>query len=121
MKWALLILIAVPALLTQEQSQTYNIRPGDWLAIAVEGEPGLSRKLQVGSDGMISMPLINDVQAEGLTTDALQVKIRGRLQQYVRDPRVHVTVLGHSSRIDIPSFLRKPKPPETLPDCWPCG
>jgi polysaccharide biosynthesis/export protein len=55
------------------------------ISIFVEGEPDLSLASPVASDGTISIPLVNDIHALGLTPEELENQIRERLQLYVSD------------------------------------
>jgi polysaccharide export outer membrane protein len=74
-----------------EADGPYLLDTGDRLRIFVYGQPNLSRVYGVEHDGSISVPLIGQVKARGLTTQKLERVIRDRLgAQYVKDP--HVTV-----------------------------
>ncbi|HVO63698.1 MAG TPA: polysaccharide biosynthesis/export family protein [Terriglobales bacterium] len=79
-------------------NSTYVIGPEDTLHIAVWKEPDLTATLPVRSDGKISMPLLNDVQAAGLTPMQLGDSITEKLKKYVTDPRVTVVVTGMNSQ-----------------------
>jgi len=79
-------------------NSTYIIGPEDTLHIAVWKEPDLTATLPVRSDGKISMPLLNDVQAAGLTPMQLADSITEKLKKYVTDPRVTVVVTGMNSQ-----------------------
>lgn len=69
----------------------YQLDTGDRLRVFVYGQPNLSRLYIVDHDGKITVPLIGQVKARGLTTQSLEGAIRSRLgAQYVKDP--HVTV-----------------------------
>jgi polysaccharide export outer membrane protein len=76
----------------------YVINPQDTLRIDVWKEPELSGTVPVRPDGKISLPLLNDVQAAGLTSETLSTKIRERLQRFVNQPNVTVVVTGISSQ-----------------------
>jgi polysaccharide export outer membrane protein len=77
--------------------QSYVIGPDDILHIAVWREPDLTATLPVRSDGMISMPLLNDVVAAGLTPMQLAAMLNQRLKKYVAAPRVTVVVTQTNS------------------------
>ena len=77
---------------------TYTIGVTDALKIAVWKNPELSVEVPVRPDGMISVPLINDVQAEGLTPEELKEVITRELAEYVTEPNVTVVVLAMNSR-----------------------
>lgn len=70
----------------------YRIGPDDELGIAVWHEPELSQGVVVRPDGMITLPLLNDVHVAGLTTDELQALLTEKLKTVVNDPQVTVTV-----------------------------
>ena len=76
----------------------YVIGADDTLHISVWKEPDLTETLPVRPDGKISMPLLNDITAAGLTPLQLRDTITDRLKKYVSDPRVTVVVTGMNSR-----------------------
>jgi polysaccharide biosynthesis/export protein len=79
----------------------YVIGAGDVLNIFVYRAPELSVEgLPVRPDGRISVPLVQDIDAAGLTPTQLGVRITERLKQYVRDPSVTVMVRGFVGPID---------------------
>ncbi len=72
---------------------TYIICPDDVLDVSVWKEDTLSfRGLPVRPDGKISLPLIHDVQAAGLTAMELSSSIAQKLKKYIEDPQVTVVV-----------------------------
>ena len=77
---------------------TYTIGVTDVLKIAVWKNPELSVEVPVRPDGMVSVPLINDVQAEGLTPEELREVIARELSEYVMEPNVTVVVIQMNSR-----------------------
>src|SRR5580658_255934 len=58
----------------------YVIGPLDVISIKVWNNPNLSSPLDVGPDGMISLPLVGQVKAEGLTKEQLKEMLAGRLK-----------------------------------------
>jgi len=70
----------------------YVIGTGDTLHITVWHSPELSSVTQVRPDGRVSTPLINGIQAAGLTADELATRLQKQLGNYVRDPMVTVVV-----------------------------
>lgn len=77
----------------------YLIGPSDTLAITVWKNPELSLpRVPVRPDGRISAPLVNDVQASGLTTDQLKQVLTEKLAEYVTAPEVTVVVVEINSR-----------------------
>ncbi len=86
-----------PAIAATSKSD-YVIGPGDLLSVNVMNEPEVTGKVPVRPDGMITVPLIGDVQASGLTPDKLQASITKKLTDYVKDPSVTVVVEEMNSR-----------------------
>lgn len=76
----------------------YRIGPQDVVRIDVWKEPDVSRSIPVRPDGKISMPLLNDVQAAGLTSLELASSIRDGLSKFITNPQVTVTVSEINSR-----------------------
>ncbi|HEX6803397.1 MAG TPA: polysaccharide biosynthesis/export family protein [Terriglobales bacterium] len=77
---------------------SYVIGADDTLFISVWKEPDLTNTLPVRADGMISMPLLNDVQAAGLTPMQLAASITEKLRKYIEDPHVTVVVTQMNSQ-----------------------
>lgn len=81
-------------------SSTYVIGPGDSLDINVWKEPDFSRVVVVRPDGKITLPLIGDVMASGVTADRLQGTLEKLLKEYVEIPRVSVSVTAaHNMKV----------------------
>jgi polysaccharide export outer membrane protein len=76
----------------------YSIAPEDVLIIDVWKEPEISRTVPVRRDGKISLPLLNDVQAAGLTPTQLSYEIVEKLRATVIHPQVTVIVAQMSSQ-----------------------
>lgn len=72
----------------------YQIGPGDSLEIFVWRNPEISRTLPVRPDGMISMPLVEDVVAVGKTPSELARALEKVLAEYIKSPQVNVIVVG---------------------------
>ncbi len=70
----------------------YVIGPDDVLHISVWKEADLTATLPVRPDGKISLPLLDDVQAAGLTPKQLADSVTEKLKKYIADPRVTVVV-----------------------------
>jgi len=70
----------------------YRIGPEDVLHISVWKEEDLDRKVLVRPDGGVSFPLVGDIQVSGRTPLEVQDEIRSRLQRYVPDAEVTVSV-----------------------------
>jgi len=76
----------------------YKIGPQDMLQIDVWKEPEITRLVPVRPDGKISLPLLNDVQAAGLTPMELANVISDGLKKYINNPQVTVSVSTINSR-----------------------
>jgi polysaccharide biosynthesis/export protein len=95
----------------------YVIGPEDALHIAVWREADLTASLPVRPDGKISLPLLDDVQASGLTPKQLADSITEKLKKYIADPRVTVVVTAiNSKRIFINGEVLHPGPMPMLPN-----
>jgi polysaccharide export outer membrane protein len=78
-------------------SDQYIIGPEDVLLIHVWKEEALTRTLPVRIDGKISLPLLDDIQAAGLTPLQLKEALAKKLKDFVEDPTVTVTVMEANS------------------------
>jgi polysaccharide export outer membrane protein len=95
----------------------YVIGADDTLHISVWKEPDLSETLPVRPDGKISMPLLNDIQAAGLTPLHLKDSITEKLKKYISDPRVTVIVTAmNSQRVFITGEVQHSGPVQLLPN-----
>ena len=83
---------------TTAPSPDYVIGPDDVLHISVWNESQLTEILPVRSDGKISVPLLGDVTAAGLTPTQLAASLTEKLRKYVTDPRVTVIVTAMNSQ-----------------------
>jgi polysaccharide export outer membrane protein len=88
----------VPA---EEQASPYLIGREDVLDVSVWRDADLSRVVPVRPDGLISLPLVGEVEAEGKTPDQVAEIVRARLAPFVQDPRVVVIV----REINAPRFF----------------
>ena len=87
----------------------YLIGPDDVLTIAVWGEKELSGDFTVRPDGKISMLLVNDVAAAGLTTEQLREILNKGYVPYIEAPNVSVTVKAiNSRRVFINGYVPRP-------------
>jgi polysaccharide export outer membrane protein len=90
-------------------SQDYLIGDSDVLAINVWHEAELTRVVPVRPDGKISLPLLGDVQASGLTPAQLQAKLTQQLRSLLENPEVTVIVQeSHSKHFSIVGQVVKP-------------
>ena len=80
-------------------AQSYQIGAGDVLEITTWKEPDFSREnVLVRTDGIISFPLLNDVQAAGLTPMELKRIIETGLKNYIETPFVTVSIIDPASQ-----------------------
>ena len=84
---------AAPAIETAPDPREYRIGPEDVLEIAVWKNPDLTReRIPVRPDGKVSLPLVNDIQAAGLTANELRAQLAERLSPFIQAPEVSVIV-----------------------------
>ena len=76
----------------------YTIGPMDVLEIHVWKEPDFSRTLLVRPDGQITMPLIGDIQASGMSTLALKNLVSIKLKRFLDNPEVTVILVESNSK-----------------------
>lgn len=91
----------------------YRIGVDDILQISVWHNPDLDTKVPVRPDGMISVPLIGDVEAGGKTPSDVAVEIADKLKTYIRDPQVAVILTElrsheYLSRVRVTGAVRQP-------------
>jgi polysaccharide biosynthesis/export protein len=87
-----------PAVQSATENPAYKIGPQDVLKIDVWREDQLTRVAPVRPDGKITLPLLNDVQAAGLTPMELARVIQEDLKKFINDPQVTVSVTEINSR-----------------------
>ncbi|HUH38801.1 MAG TPA: polysaccharide biosynthesis/export family protein [Spongiibacteraceae bacterium] len=90
---AFLVLAFFSGMVSAEQS-SYQVNPGDALQIFVWNEEGLTREVLVRPDGFISVPLVGQVKAGGLTPEAIETRLVEGYSKYLKDaPTVTVSLL----------------------------
>ena len=105
---------AAPAVAGEQES--YVIGASDVLTITVWKETSLSGNILVRPDGMISMSLLGDVQAAGLTPLQLSEQIGSKLKKYIQDPKVSVVIYQiHSKVVYMLGEVAKKGPVEMTP------
>jgi polysaccharide biosynthesis/export protein len=89
----------------------YVIGPDDMLTIVFWREKDMSGDVSVRPDGKISLPLLNDVQASGLTPDQLRVQLTEAAAKFIEEPTVTVVVKQINSRkVFVTGQVSKPGP-----------
>ena len=92
-----------------DRAATYVIGPEDVLDIAVWNNTAISRTVPVRPDGKISLPLLNDVQAEGLTPVQLRDALTKSLTAFVPLPEISVIVREvHSVKVTVIGQVKLP-------------
>jgi len=76
----------------------YTIGPDDILSVVFWRDKEMSADVVVRPDGRVTLPLVNDVVAAGLTPEQLRDRIREQAAKYVEDPNVTVVVKQINSR-----------------------
>ena len=82
----------------QDEYRTIPIKPGDVVHISVWREPDLTRKVEVGQDGRLHLPLLGAIRAEGLNLDQLTQQCERDYARYINKPRISIT------------FVKRPEP-----------
>ena len=87
----------------------YIIGPDDLLQVSVWKNETMSRTLPVRPDGKISLPLLDDIQAAGLTPLQLRDKIAAALAEFMPNPEVAVSLIEvRSYRVSVLGEVQKP-------------
>ncbi len=99
--------------LSSSVSDTYLIGVGDQIQINVWKNPELSLGVPVRPDGRVSMPLIGDVMAAGLSAEDLTTSITEKLKEYLKQPIVSIIVsnpfsVEYQRRVRITGAINKP-------------
>lgn len=88
---------------------SYIIGAEDMLLIDVWREPNFTRSVYVRPDGKFAMPLVQDVQAEGLTPERLGEQLEQALAEYIQTPEVTVSVLQvNSKKYTVAGLVNRP-------------
>jgi polysaccharide export outer membrane protein len=112
----LLCLLVLPAAFAQEPANAskrpeplYVIQPNDLLEIFVWKEPELTRKVLVRPDGRVSFPLVQDLQAAGISPGELKTKVEEKLSKFLNSPEVTIIVEAiQSYRVYVLGKVQKP-------------
>jgi polysaccharide biosynthesis/export protein len=90
-------------------AETYRIGPEDLLLISVWKNDQMTRQVPVRPDGKISLPLLNDVQAAGLTALDLRKVLAQKLVEFIPSPEVSVIVLEvRSFKVSVMGEVARP-------------
>lgn len=74
----------------------YRMGSGDKIRVITFGEEALTGEFSIGGSGMVSLPLIGEVKAAGLSVPEFQSQVETKLKEgYLKEPRVSVEVLNY--------------------------
>lgn len=74
----------------------YRMGSGDKIRVITFGEESLTGEFSIGGSGMVSLPLIGEVKAAGLSIPEFQSQVESRLKEgYLKEPRVSVEILNY--------------------------
>lgn len=98
-------LLLAPSLAVAEESDAvavvrtipeYRMGSGDKIRVITFGEEALTGEFSIGGSGMVSLPLIGEVKAAGLSVPEFQSQVETKLKEgYLKEPRVSVEVLNY--------------------------
>ncbi len=105
-------------LVKNDQGQTVRLRPGDSITIKVWGFDKFNTEQTVNGQGMITMPLVGEVEAEGLSKQQLKKLLKKKLSEYIKEDIIitlniqqsranRITVLGSVGRPDNYSLMEE--------------
>jgi polysaccharide biosynthesis/export protein len=93
----------------QRATEPYRIGAEDILYISVWKNEAMSRTVPVRPDGMVSLPLVNDIQAAGLTPMELRDLLTKKLGEYIPKPEISVILTDvHSFKVSVIGEVTKP-------------
>jgi polysaccharide export outer membrane protein len=81
----------------QASEEKYVLGPGDVIEISVWRDESLKRQLPIPPDGIVSYPLIGDINVNGMTVTGLRSAVTKRLSDYVPDATVTVMIVSLQS------------------------
>jgi len=105
----LLLAVLLSSMASAEQLPDYRIGVDDVLDIAVWNVTELQKTVPVRPDGKISLPLVNDVVAAGLTPMELRTQLTKLMAVFVHDPDISVVVREiHSLKVSVIGEVHTP-------------
>lgn len=101
---------AQPADPLKQVADEYRIGPSDLIEISVFQVPELSKTVRVGARGTLTLPLVGQVEAGGLTAQELEILLADKLSKnYLQDPQVSVFIKEFiSQRVTVEGSVNKP-------------
>ncbi len=103
--WAVLFLSC--SICAVVYAQEYRLGPEDVLEVTVYREDELNRKVRISSSGYISLPLLGEISAEGLTVSELEGRLKEKFRKYLKSPQVTVFIEEYST-ITVSGQVNKP-------------
>jgi len=70
----------------------YVVGPGDLMSVVVWKEPSISGPVKVRPDGFITIPLVNEVQVTGMSTEDLRKTLEEKYKPFIKDPFVTIRI-----------------------------
>jgi len=100
----------------EKYSTDYRVGPKDLLEISVFGLDELNKTVRITEDGKITLPLLGEVEVEGLTKAELEVKLKQLLEEkWLHNPQVTIFIQEHQSkRVSVLGAVGSPGPYELL-------
>ncbi|MGA2775240.1 MAG: polysaccharide biosynthesis/export family protein [Candidatus Omnitrophota bacterium] len=114
----LFLCLSLSSSVLSAQTSQYKLQPLDILNITVHGQPDLTTKTRVGSDGFISFPLVGNVKVGGLTVEELENSLKVSLEKsYLVSAQVLVFIEEyHPRQVSVVGQVTRPgkfnMPPE---------
>lgn len=111
-----LLLFSVYLSSQEKYSTDYRVGPKDLLEISVFGLDELNKTVRVTEDGKITLPLLGEVEVEGLTKAELEIKLKQLLEEkWLHNPQVTIFIQEHQSkRVSVLGAVGSPGPYEML-------
>jgi len=110
------LLVSIISSGQEDYSTDYKIGAKDLLEISVFGLDELNKTVRVSEKGKISLPLLGEVEVEGLTSAEVEKKLRQLLEEkYLQDPQVTIFIREYQSkRVSVLGAVQKPGTYELL-------
>ncbi len=109
MRFGMVFFLLFSASAHASQGASFPLGSGDVLEISVWGDESLVRKVLVRPDGMISFPLVGDMQAAGVSVDELRAGLEAKIDEYIHGAPVTVMLLeSRSPRVSVVGKVQKP-------------
>lgn len=85
-----------PVYAAEDLAASYGLGPGDEVRVTVFNQPDMSGQFLIGADGMIALPLVGNINAQGVSVRELESRIQDALRpDFLKNPAVNVEVLNY--------------------------